>query len=87
VKEKDPLSKYLLEVICVLCLKFKVLIPILGVNAISGVSTRSLEPPKFGAEKDYVVIGHQPWLDGIVSGPGIVRQVSKVSLHIKGVFV
>jgi hypothetical protein len=59
-----------------------VLISILGVNALSGVSTRSIEPPKFGAEQDYVVVGQQPWLDGIVSGPGIVRQVSKF-LHIK----
>ena len=50
----------------------------LGVNALSGVSTRSIEPPKFGTEQDYVVIGHQPWLDGIVSGPGVVRQVSKL---------
>ena len=51
-------------------------ISILGVNALSGVSTRSMEPPKFGAEQDYVVVGQQPWLDGIVSGPGVVRQVS-----------
>ena len=57
---------------------------ILGVNALSGVSTRSIEPPKFGAEQDYVVVGQQPWLDGIVSGPGVVRQVS-LCLHIKGV--
>ena len=60
------------------------LISILGVNALSGVSTRSTEPPMFGTEQDYIVAGHQPWLDGIVSGPGVVRQVSKF-LHIKGV--
>ena len=54
-------------------------------NALSGVSARSIEPPRFGAEQDYVVIGRQLWLDGIVSGPGVVRQVSKVSLRIKGV--
>ena len=24
---------------------------------LSGVSTRSIEPPKFGAEQDYVVVG------------------------------
>ena len=53
------------------------LISILGVNALSGVSTRSIEPPKYGTEQDYVVVGQQPWLDGIVSGPGVVRQVSK----------
>ena len=44
-------------------------------NALSGISTSSLEPPKFGAEQDYIVVGEQPWLDGIVSGPGVVRQV------------
>ena len=55
------------------------LISIIGVNALSGVSTHSIEPPKFGTEQDYVVVGLQPWLDGIVSGPGNVRQVSKVS--------
>ena len=53
-------------------------------NALSGVSTHSIEIPKFGAEQDYVVVGKQPWLDGIVSGPGIVRQVSNF-LHIKRV--
>ena len=58
------------------------LISILGVNALSGVSTGSLEPPKFGAEQDYVVVPQQPWLYGIASGPGIVRQVSKF-LHDK----
>ena len=47
-------------------------------NALSGISTHSLEPPKFGAGQDYVVIGKQPWLDGIVSGRGVVRQVSKL---------
>jgi hypothetical protein len=62
----------------------KALISILGVNALSGLSTSSIEPPKFGAQQDYVVVGQQPWLDGIVSGPGIVRQVSKF-LHVKGV--
>ena len=53
-------------------------------NALSGVSTNSIEPPKFGAEQDYVVVGKQPWLDGIVSGPGVVRQVRNF-LHIKGI--
>ena len=51
---------------------------------ISGVSTRSAEPPKFGAEQDYIVVGQQPWLDGIVSGSGVVRQVRNF-LHIKGI--
>jgi hypothetical protein len=60
-----------------------VLISILGVNALSGVSTRSIEPPMFGAEQDYVAVGQQSWLDGIVSGPGVVRQVRKF-LNIKG---
>ena len=56
-------------------------------NALSGVSTYSTEPPKFGAEQDYVVFGRQPWLDGVVSGPGVVRQVSKVSLTYQGSFL
>ena len=60
------------------------LISILGVNAISGVSTHSMEPPKFGTEQDYVVVGKQPWLDGIVTGPGVIRQVS-MFLYIMGV--
>ena len=60
------------------------LISILGVNALSGISTSSIKLPKFGAEQDYVVVGQQPWLDGIVTGPGVVRQVSNF-LHIKGV--
>ena len=60
------------------------LISILGVNALSGVSTHSIELPKFGTEQDYVVVGKQPWLDGIVSGPGVVRQVRNF-LHVKGV--
>ena len=51
-------------------------------NALSGVSTHSMEPPKFGAEQDYVVVGQQPWLDGIVSGPGVVRQVSNWNFFI-----
>ena len=54
----------------------------IGVNALSDVSTHSIEPPKFGAEQDYVVVGQQPWLYGIAAGPGVVRQVSKF-LHIK----
>lgn len=45
-----------------------------GVNALSGISTSSLEPPKFRAGQDYIVAGKQPWLDGIVSGSGVVRQ-------------
>jgi len=46
-----------------------------GVNALSGISTSSLQPPKSGDEQDYIVVGKQPWLDGIVSGPGVVHQV------------
>jgi hypothetical protein len=30
------------------------------------------------------VVGKQPWLDRIIKGPGVVRQVSKF-LYIKGV--
>ena len=44
-------------------------------NALSGISASSLEPPKFGVKQDYIAVGKQPWLDGIVSGPGVVRQV------------
>ena len=59
------------------------LISILG--ALSGVSTRSTDPPKFGAEQDYVVVGQTPRLDGFVSEPGVVRQVRNFSIS-KGLF-
>lgn len=45
-----------------------------GVNVVSGISTSSIEPPKFGVKQDYIVSGQQPWLDGIVPGQGVVRQ-------------
>jgi len=45
------------------------------VNVLSGISTNSIEPPKFGVDQDYIVGGQQPWLHGIVSGQGVVRQV------------
>lgn len=46
-----------------------------GINAISGLprTAQSSEvPPDF---QDYVVAGQQPWLDGICTEPGVVRQV------------
>ena len=49
-------------------------------NALSGISASSLEPLTFGAEQDYIVVGKQRWLDGIVSGPGVVRQVREAIL-------
>ena len=65
-----------------LCWTVKLAYFILG--ALSGVSTSSTEPPKFGAEQHYVVVGQQPLFDRIVSGQGVVRQVRKL-LHIKGI--
>ena len=44
-----------------------------GVNAITGVAKDGPTPPD--VEQDYVVVGLQPWLDGVVTEPGVVRQV------------
>ncbi|KAF8162859.1 hypothetical protein B0H34DRAFT_794627 [Crassisporium funariophilum] len=43
-----------------------------GVNAISGVAKNMPSPPD--SDQDYVVAGLQPWLDGIMTEEGIVRQ-------------
>jgi hypothetical protein len=48
-------------------------IRVIGVNAISGADKDSLTPPS--TDQDYVVAGLQPWLDGIATAPGTVRQV------------
>lgn len=45
----------------------------LGVNAITGKSSQTATPPT--CEQDYVVAALQPWLDGIMTEAGIVRQV------------
>ena len=52
------------------------------VNAISGAAKDGPAPPSI--DQDYIVAGHQPWLDGIMTESGVVRQVSSklyVSLY------
>lgn len=51
----------------------------IGVNVISGASASDTSPLQNGPQ-DYIIAGCQPWIDGIVSGPGVVRQVS-LALH------
>jgi hypothetical protein len=46
---------------------------LLGVNAITGIAKDLPTPPS--QEQDYIVAGLQPWLDGISTEPGVVRQV------------
>ncbi|KIJ57789.1 hypothetical protein HYDPIDRAFT_120313, partial [Hydnomerulius pinastri MD-312] len=48
-----------------------------GVNAITGVASASPTPPQF--TQDYVVAGLQPWLDGVMTGSGIVKQFVAMS--------
>ncbi|KIJ58108.1 hypothetical protein HYDPIDRAFT_44622 [Hydnomerulius pinastri MD-312] len=48
-----------------------------GVNAITGVASASPTPPQF--TQDYVVAGLQPWLDGVMTDSGIVRQFVAMS--------
>ncbi|KAF8838428.1 hypothetical protein BDN67DRAFT_1013096 [Paxillus ammoniavirescens] len=43
-----------------------------GVNAVTGVANSSLTPPN--SKQDYIVAGLQPWLDGIMTASGVVRQ-------------
>ncbi|KAF7330258.1 hypothetical protein MVEN_02463500 [Mycena venus] len=45
-----------------------------GVNVISGTVNKTITPPS--VEQDYIVTNQQPRLDGIVTGPGVVRQAS-----------
>ena len=70
---QDPAqSRFQLEVsymsyfamVCFRCL--------VGINAITG-GKRDEKPPD--GLQDYVVGGKQPWLDGIATAPGVVRQV------------
>jgi hypothetical protein len=46
---------------------------VLGVNAISGIAKDVMTPPD--ADQDYIVAGLQPWIDGVATEPGVVRQV------------
>ncbi|KAH8823682.1 hypothetical protein DL96DRAFT_1615217 [Flagelloscypha sp. PMI_526] len=48
-----------------------------GINAITG-GKQDTDPPK--GVQDYVVGGRQPWLDGIATEPGIVRQFVAMKL-------
>ncbi|TFK31764.1 hypothetical protein BDQ12DRAFT_739804 [Crucibulum laeve] len=43
-----------------------------GINAISGVCQD--DSPEPSVEQDYIVAGLQPWMDGIVTRHGVVRQ-------------
>ncbi|KAJ7880971.1 hypothetical protein B0H14DRAFT_2705604 [Mycena olivaceomarginata] len=43
-----------------------------GINVVSGSFYKALTP--LAIEQDYLVTGHQTRLDGIVAGPGVVRQ-------------
>ena len=49
------------------------------VNSISGAAKDGPVPPS--VDQDYVVAGLQPWLDGIMTESGVVRQVDSKS-HI-----
>lgn len=46
---------------------------LLGVNVVSGSFYKALTP--LAIEQDYLITGPQTRLDGIVAGPGVVRQV------------
>ena len=48
-----------------------------GINAVSGAK-QDEEPPK--GVQDYLAGQRQPWLDGIATEPGVVRQVSALRL-------
>ena len=48
-----------------------------GINAVSG-DKQNEEPPK--GVQDYILGLRQPWLDGIATEPGVIRQVSVLSL-------
>ncbi|KIJ66163.1 hypothetical protein HYDPIDRAFT_27346 [Hydnomerulius pinastri MD-312] len=48
-----------------------------GVNAITGVANDSHTPPR--NTQDYIVAGTQPWLDGIMTETGVVRQFVAMS--------
>ncbi|KAJ3545755.1 hypothetical protein NMY22_g2313 [Coprinellus aureogranulatus] len=51
-----------------------------GVNVVSGMSALDTSPLRNGAQ-DYIPAGVQPWIDGIVTGPGIVRQFVVTDMH------
>ncbi|KAJ7510470.1 hypothetical protein B0H11DRAFT_1959242 [Mycena galericulata] len=49
-----------------------------GVNALSGIVNKAITP--LTVEQDYIISGRQSRLDGIVTGPGIVRQFVATTL-------
>ncbi|KAJ3533245.1 hypothetical protein NMY22_g7417 [Coprinellus aureogranulatus] len=51
-----------------------------GVNVVSGRSSSDTSRLRNGPQ-DYVVAGKQPWIDGIVTGAGIVRQFVVTEMH------
>jgi hypothetical protein len=58
----------------------KCITSILGINAITGQPRD--ETPSSSKIQDYVVVPHQPWLDGICTASGVVRQVLPLTLPI-----
>jgi hypothetical protein len=56
-----------------------------GVNAISGIAKDVMTPPD--ADQDYIVAGLQPWIDGVATEPGVVRQVCRVSACVRRIFI
>ncbi|KAJ7152799.1 hypothetical protein C8R46DRAFT_1301987 [Mycena filopes] len=53
-------------------MKAAVKISVGGVNAVSGEVKNKMSPP--GIEQDYIVSDLQPWLDGVRTSAGVVRQ-------------
>ena len=71
--------------------QFAIRIYIGGVNAITGepmipnMATLLKRQNGIGKKQDYVVVPEQPWLDGIATSPGVVKQFVAVPLWI-GIF-
>lgn len=49
---------------------------IIGVNALSGLTQDAPSP-----SQDYLSLPTQPWLDGVCTEPGVVRQVRSGDVH------
>ncbi|TEB27289.1 hypothetical protein FA13DRAFT_1816431 [Coprinellus micaceus] len=52
-----------------------------GVNVVSGASTTNPSPLNRELQDYYVVAGRQPWIDGISTGEGTVRQFVVTEMH------
>lgn len=62
--------------------KIPILSILLGINAISGIARDQDQKDLDPDIQDYVIPGKQPWIDGICTAPGIVRQVRPFDLYI-----